>query len=232
MIANCTIDSGDDSICLKSGNSRGVNDLLVKNCTITKSQSNGIKFGTASTGTFTNITFQDCTVLNTSHSAMAVESVDGGTISGVTFQRNQFFRLSECHLHRFWERGDPEGCRRQRQRNHLSGHHRLQHDGHARLSHLRLIYQRRHLPVEKHSFRQCEHLLRRRFGFHPVKSARICRPISRKYHVGQLAGLRLLPQARDQRDVHQLFHQRRLGGCPAVDCAPTMFPISRSSARH
>jgi hypothetical protein len=89
-IANCTIDSGDDSICLKSGNARGINDLLVKNCTITKSQSNGLKFGTASAGAFTNITFQDCTVLNTAHSAMAVESVDGGTISGVTFQRINF----------------------------------------------------------------------------------------------------------------------------------------------
>jgi len=89
-IANCTIDSGDDSICLKSGNSRGVNDLLVKNCTITKSQSNGLKFGTASTGPFTNITFQDCTVLNTAHSAMAVESVAGSAISAVTFQRISF----------------------------------------------------------------------------------------------------------------------------------------------
>jgi hypothetical protein len=89
-IANCTIDSGDDAICLKSGNARGVNDLLVKNCTITKSQSNGLKFGTASTGPFSNITFQDCTVLNTSHSAMAVESVDGGAISAVTFQRISF----------------------------------------------------------------------------------------------------------------------------------------------
>ncbi len=89
-VENCTIDSGDDSICLKSGNARGINDLLVKNCTITRSQSNGLKFGTASTGTFTNITFQDCTVMNTAHSAMAVESVDGGTISGVTFQRINF----------------------------------------------------------------------------------------------------------------------------------------------
>ncbi|MGH7993374.1 MAG: glycosyl hydrolase family 28 protein, partial [Limisphaerales bacterium] len=89
-IANCTIDSGDDSICLKSGNSRGVNDVLVKDCTITRSQSNGLKFGTASTGPFTNITFQDCTVQNTSHSAMAVESVDGGRISDVTFQRINF----------------------------------------------------------------------------------------------------------------------------------------------
>jgi polygalacturonase len=90
IIANCTIDSGDDSICLKSGNSRGVNDLLVTNCIITKSQSNGLKFGTASTGPFTNITFENCTVLNTSHSAMAVESVDGGAISAVTFRRINF----------------------------------------------------------------------------------------------------------------------------------------------
>jgi len=90
VVANCTIDSGDDSICLKSGNARGVNDVLVRNCTITRSQSNGLKFGTASTGPFTNITFQDCTVLNTSHSAMAVESVDGGAISAVTFQRINF----------------------------------------------------------------------------------------------------------------------------------------------
>jgi len=90
VIENCTIDSGDDSICLKSGNARGINDLLVKNCTITKSQSNGLKFGTASKGVFTHITFQDCTVLNTAHSAMAVESVDGGSISDVTFQRINF----------------------------------------------------------------------------------------------------------------------------------------------
>lgn len=88
-IANCTIDSGDDAICLKSGNSRGINDLVVKNCKITKSQSNGLKFGTASAGGFTHITFQDCTVLNASHSAM-VESVDGGAISDVTFQRIHF----------------------------------------------------------------------------------------------------------------------------------------------
>ena len=86
LIAGLTIDSGDDSICLKSGNTRGINDLLVTNCVITRSQSNGLKFGTASTGTFTNITFANCTVQNTSHSAMAVESVDGGTIRNVTYR--------------------------------------------------------------------------------------------------------------------------------------------------
>ena len=90
LIANCTIDSGDDAICIKSGHPRGVNDLLVKNCTITKSQSNGLKFGTASMGPFAHIIFQDCTLQNVSHSAMAVESVDGSAISDITFQRIKF----------------------------------------------------------------------------------------------------------------------------------------------
>ena len=90
LISSLTIDSGDDSICLKSGNSRGIKDLMVTNCVITRSQSNGLKFGTASTGTFTNITFVNCTLRNISHSAMAVESVDGGTIRNVTFQGINF----------------------------------------------------------------------------------------------------------------------------------------------
>ena len=107
MIANCTIDSGDDSICLKSGNSRGVNDLLVNNCTITKSQSNGLKFGTASTGTFTNVTFQNCTVMNTAHSAMAVESVDGGTISRCHLSRTSTFPAARTPSSSFWEPATP-----------------------------------------------------------------------------------------------------------------------------
>lgn len=90
VVANCTLDTGDDSICIKSGNARGVNDLLVENCTVTKSQSNGLKFGTASVGPFTNITFEDCVVQNTSHSAMAVECIDGGSANAITFQRIQF----------------------------------------------------------------------------------------------------------------------------------------------
>jgi polygalacturonase len=107
MIANCTINSGDDAICLKSGNARGVNDVLVKNCTITRSQSNGFKFGTASKGPFTNITFQDCTLQNISHSAMAVESVDGGAVSDVTFQRISF---SSCQNAIFIALGSRSGA--------------------------------------------------------------------------------------------------------------------------
>ncbi len=90
-IRNCTINSGDDSICIKSGKaSRGVNDCHVSNCTVTASSSNGLKFGTASTGPFTNVTFQNCLVQNTAHSAMAVESVDGAAVSGIVFSNITF----------------------------------------------------------------------------------------------------------------------------------------------
>ena len=42
LIRTCTINSGDDSICMKSGNpNKGVNDCTVSNCTVTASSSNG-----------------------------------------------------------------------------------------------------------------------------------------------------------------------------------------------
>jgi len=90
VIENCTIDSGDDSICLKSGSPRGVQDFIARNCTITKSGANGLKLGTASSGTFSNILFQDCTIMNTHSAAMNVESVDGATITDVTFENINF----------------------------------------------------------------------------------------------------------------------------------------------
>ena len=91
LIRNCTINSGDDSICMKSGNpNKGVNDCTVSNCTVTASSSNGLKFGTASSGPFTNVTFVNCLVQNTAHSAMAVESVDGSSINNVTFSNITF----------------------------------------------------------------------------------------------------------------------------------------------
>ncbi len=90
-ISDCTFNTGDDAICVKSGNSsRGTRNMLVKNCVVTKSQSNGFKFGTASKGPFTNIVFQDCVLQNVAHSVMAVESVDGSQISNITFQRINF----------------------------------------------------------------------------------------------------------------------------------------------
>ena len=56
-IQNCTVASGDDRICLKSGSATGTVDVTVSNCHTTQSGvANGVKFGTASVGAFKNVT--------------------------------------------------------------------------------------------------------------------------------------------------------------------------------
>lgn len=88
LIEKVTITSEDDSICIKSGSRRGVDDVVVRNAHVLRSiVANGLKFGTASYGSFTNVTFEDIVVENADKAAMAVESVDGADISNITFRR-------------------------------------------------------------------------------------------------------------------------------------------------
>lgn len=58
IIANSYIDTGDDGICLKNHSTDGVRFVTITNC-ITKSESNCIKFGTASVGGFEDITISN-----------------------------------------------------------------------------------------------------------------------------------------------------------------------------
>lgn len=92
-LTNSTIRSEDDSICIKSGSAFGVDDVTVKNCHVKQSiVANGLKFGTASYGKFTNVTFSDILVEDVDKAAMAVESVDGADISNITFQNITFHK--------------------------------------------------------------------------------------------------------------------------------------------
>jgi polygalacturonase len=87
LVEGCTVKSEDDSICIKSGSLFGVKDVLVRNCTINGSGvANGLKFGTASKGSFENVTFDTIQVSHVEQAAMAVESVDGASIKGITFK--------------------------------------------------------------------------------------------------------------------------------------------------
>ena len=87
VIDSVTVSSGDDSICLKSGVDRGVDDVMVKNShVLTSGVANGLKIGTATYGPFTNITFDTIDIAHADKAAMAVESVDGSAISNITFQ--------------------------------------------------------------------------------------------------------------------------------------------------
>src|SRR5262249_46148661 len=78
IVEGATILSQDDSICLKSGTRRGVDDVTVRNCHIVRSiVANALKLGTASYGGFSNVTFDTIEIDQADKAAMAVEAVDG-----------------------------------------------------------------------------------------------------------------------------------------------------------
>ena len=94
LVSDCTIETGDDAICLKSENPQGAETRLVKNIKVTNCRvttcCNGLKIGTGSEGGFENIEFSNCEVIsNTPNvaeravSGIALEVVDGGWIDGV-----------------------------------------------------------------------------------------------------------------------------------------------------
>ena len=60
----------------------GVKNLVVTNCII-KSESNGIKCGTGSIGSFTDITISNCVIYDSRFAGIALEIVDGGTMERI-----------------------------------------------------------------------------------------------------------------------------------------------------
>ncbi len=94
-ISNCSIETGDDAICLKSENPYGntvpvMRNITVTNCTLTTC-CNGFKFGTRTESGCENIVFSNSTIHNTAESALnarviagiCLEVVDGGWLEGV-----------------------------------------------------------------------------------------------------------------------------------------------------
>lgn len=102
-VSNCTIETGDDAICLKANNPFGAEPRLVKNVAVTNCRvstcCNGLKIGTETEGGFENVTFSDCVVYNNEVpykerviAAIALEIVDGGWIDGVIVKNIQVQR--------------------------------------------------------------------------------------------------------------------------------------------
>jgi polygalacturonase len=82
-ILNCTVNSADDAICLKSHYRHlRCEDILIKNCTL-RSSASALKFGTASYGGFRRIKVRNLMVYDTYRSAVALESVDGGVLEDI-----------------------------------------------------------------------------------------------------------------------------------------------------
>jgi len=82
-ITNCTVNSADDGICLKSHHPDHINDnIYIANCTI-RSSASAIKFGTRSDGGFKNVKIENIFVYDTYRSSIALESVDGGVLENI-----------------------------------------------------------------------------------------------------------------------------------------------------
>jgi polygalacturonase len=102
-VSDCSIETGDDAICLKSENPYGSDPRLLKNIAVSNCHlstcCNGFKLGTSSEGGFENITFSDSVVYNNDVpygqrviSGVALEVVDGGWIDGVLVKNIQMRR--------------------------------------------------------------------------------------------------------------------------------------------
>lgn len=79
-IRNCSVNSADDAVCLKSFDKNGgCENVLIERCTL-RSSASALKLGTSSYGGFRKITARHLTVYDTYRSAIAIECVDGGVL--------------------------------------------------------------------------------------------------------------------------------------------------------
>ncbi|UZO82297.1 glycosyl hydrolase family 28 protein [Aquimarina sp. ERC-38] len=85
FIKNCNIDSGDDSICIKTTSPLPTYNVKVKNCTL-KSDWGAIKLGTESMGDFYDISFKNCEIYDTKGGGIKILSVDGANIHDVLME--------------------------------------------------------------------------------------------------------------------------------------------------
>ena len=81
-VTHCDIDSADDGICLKSGEGRACEDIVIEDCTV-RSSASAFKLGTSSRGGFKHIQVHGLRIHDTFRSAIALESVDGAAMQDV-----------------------------------------------------------------------------------------------------------------------------------------------------
>jgi polygalacturonase len=85
-VENCTIESGDDAICLKTTSNTPCTDIVIKDCTMA-TRCAAFKIGTESAGDFSAIHVSDCHVIEANLGAVKILSVDGANISNVLVER-------------------------------------------------------------------------------------------------------------------------------------------------
>lgn len=118
FMSDCSIDTGDDCICIKSqapygGQPRLTRNVVITNCVMTTC-SNGFKIGTATEGGVENITLSNCIVYNDEVdykyrvvSGIAIEAVDGGWVDGITISNVRMQRVRTPFFVRLGDRSRP-----------------------------------------------------------------------------------------------------------------------------
>jgi len=82
QVEACTIETGDDAICLKTTSVEPCKDITVMGCTLS-TRCAAFKIGTESAGDFSGIRVRDCHVIEARLGAIKLLSVDGAHITDV-----------------------------------------------------------------------------------------------------------------------------------------------------
>ncbi|MEI8311911.1 MAG: glycosyl hydrolase family 28 protein, partial [Verrucomicrobiota bacterium] len=121
IVSDCNIDSHDDALCLKSGNDRPTENVVITNC-ITRTHCNHFKTGTDSNGGFRNITVSNLqmipsTVLESGAGTegadwrgacgLALGCVDGGMLENISISHVQMDQVRVPFFIKLGDRGTP-----------------------------------------------------------------------------------------------------------------------------
>jgi polygalacturonase len=85
-VEGCTIETGDDAICLKTTSTKPCKNITIKGCTMT-TRCAAFKIGTESAGDFSTIRVSDCHVVEANLGAIKILSVDGANVHDVLVER-------------------------------------------------------------------------------------------------------------------------------------------------
>ena len=91
-VRGCSIDSGDDGLCLKTTSDSPCENILMEDCEVTSAWA-GFKIGTESVGDFRNVTVRNCKFYDVEGCAIKIVPVDGGCVDGITVDNIQ---LENC----------------------------------------------------------------------------------------------------------------------------------------
>lgn len=129
IVSDCTIDSHDDALCLKSGNASPTENVVVTNC-ITRTHCNHFKTGTDSNGGFRNVTVSNLQMVPSTvresdpgtegadwrgACGIALGCVDGGMLENISISHVQMDQVRVPFFIKFGDRGRPIGGTDKRQ---------------------------------------------------------------------------------------------------------------------